>query len=113
VSLLDKSRYTAQIDDIIALSVKKIYRSQEVLEKEIAGYKIISDILDVYTTALVRTKEGSHSNYDKLMINTLPKFYQRTELSLYNVLLNTCCYVASLSDSAAILLHRKISGIEI
>ena len=113
VSLLDKSKYTAQIDDIIALSVKKIYRSQEVLEKEIAGYKIISDILDVYTTALVRTKEGSDSNYDKLMINTLPKFYQRIELSLYNVLLNTCCYVASLSDSAAILLHRTIKGIEI
>ena len=55
MSLLDKSKYTAQIDDIITLSVKKIYRSQEVLEKEIAGYKIISDILDVYTTTLVRT----------------------------------------------------------
>ena len=113
VSLLDKSKYTAQIDDIISLSIKKVYRSQEVIEKEIAGYKIISDILDVYTTALVRTKEGRSSNYDKLMVSTLPKFYQRTELPLYNVLLNTCCYVASLSDSAAILLHRKIKGIEI
>jgi len=113
VSLLDKSMYIAQIDDIISLSVKKIYRSQEVLEKEIAGYKILSDILDVYTTALVRTKEGSESNYDRLMVNSLPKFYQRTELHLYNILLNTCCYVASLSDSAAILLHRTIKGIEI
>ena len=113
VSLLDKSKYIAQIDDIISLSIIKVYRSQEVIEKEIAGYKIISDILDVYTTALVRTKEGRSSNYDKLMVSTLPKFYQRTELPLYNVLLNTCCYVASLSDSAAILLHRKIKGIEI
>ncbi len=110
VSLLDKSKYIAQIDDIIALSVKKIYRSQEVLEKEIAGYKIISDILDVYTTALVRTKERGASNYDKLMVNTLPKFYQRTELPLYNILLNTCCYVASLSDSAAVHMHNKIMG---
>ena len=110
VSLLDKSKYIAQIDDIITMSVKKIYRSQEVLEKEIAGYKIISDILDVYTTALVRTKEGSHSNYDKLMTNTLPKFYQRTEFPLYNILLNTCCYVASLSDSAAVHMHNKIMG---
>ena len=113
VSLLDKSKYIAQIDDIISMSVNKIYRSQEVVEKEIAGYKIISDILDVYTTALVRTKERRSSNYDKLMVNTLPKFYQRTELPLYNILLNTCCYVASLSDSAAILLHRTIKGIEI
>lgn len=110
VSLLDRSKYTAQIDDIIALSIKKVYRSQEVIEKEIAGYKIISDILDVYTTALVRTKEGNQSNYDRLMINTLPGFYRRTELPLYNILLNTCCYVASLSDSAAVHMHNKIMG---
>ena len=110
VSLMDKGKYKAQTTDIIALSVEKIYRSQEVIEKEIAGYRIISDLLDVYTTALVRRKEDNASNYDKLMINTLPKFYQRTELSLYNVLLNTCCYVASLSDSAAVHMHNKIMG---
>lgn len=113
VSLLNKSKFTAQIDDIIALSVNNIYRSQEVIEKEIAGYKIISDILDVYITALVRTHRGKASNYDRLMVNTLPGFYQRTDITLYEIVLNTCCYVASLSDGAAILLHRTINGIEI
>ncbi|MBT8307495.1 MAG: dGTPase, partial [Maribacter sp.] len=86
------------------------YRSQEVTEKEIAGYKILSDLLDVYTTALVRTNEGRSSNYDKLMVNTLPKFYQRNDLSIYEILLNTCCYGASLSDSAAVHMHNKIMG---
>ncbi|MGB5437538.1 MAG: dGTPase, partial [Maribacter sp.] len=110
IALLDKSKFTAQIDDIIALSVNNIYRSQEVIEKEIAGYKIISDILDVYITALVRTYKGKASNYDKLMVNTLPGFYQRTALPLYEIVLNTCCYVASLSDSAAVHMHNKIMG---
>ncbi|MDV7137438.1 dNTP triphosphohydrolase [Maribacter sp. TH_r10] len=110
VALLDKSKYTAQINDIIALSVNKIYRSQEVLEKEIAGYKIISDLLDVYTTALVRTNEGIASNYDRLVVNMLPGFYQQTDKPIYRILLNTCCYVASLSDSAAVHLHNKIMG---
>lgn len=110
VSLLDKSKYIAQIKDIIKLSVEKIYRSQEVVEKEIAGYKIISDILDVYTGALVRKKENKNSNYDSLLIQTLPEFYRRTNMSLYHVLLNTCCYVASLSDSAAVHIHNKIMG---
>lgn len=110
VSLMDKSKYAAQITDIISLSVEKIYQSQEVIEKEIAGYKIISDILDVYITALVRKKEENASNYDSLMLSTLPEFYQRTELSLYQILLNTCCYVASLSDSAAVHMHNKIMG---
>ncbi|PKA98476.1 dGTPase [Flavobacteriaceae bacterium MAR_2009_75] len=110
VSLLDKSKYEAQISDIISLSVEKVYRSQEVVEKEIAGYKIISDILDVYTTALIRKSEAQASNYDRLMIQTLPELYQLTDGSTYDILLNTCCYVASLSDSAAVHIHNKIMG---
>ncbi|NHF60415.1 dNTP triphosphohydrolase [Flavobacteriaceae bacterium TP-CH-4] len=110
VPLLGLSSYKAQIEDIISLSAKEIYQSQEVIEKEIAGYKIISDILDVYTGALIRKKEGKASNYDVLLIKTLPDFYQRTEVSNYVILLNTCCYVASLSDSAAVHIHNKIMG---
>ncbi|MGF1559935.1 MAG: dGTP triphosphohydrolase [Flavobacteriaceae bacterium] len=110
VSLIHKSNYAAQITDIIALSVEKIYRSQEVIEKEIAGYKIISDILDVYITALVREKEDMASNYDRLMLQTLPEFYRNTERSLYRIILHTCCYVASLSDSSAVHIHNKIMG---
>ncbi|MDO6809343.1 dNTP triphosphohydrolase [Zobellia galactanivorans] len=109
-SLLDRSVFKAQIEDIIALSVNKIYRSQEVVEKEIAGYKIISDILDVYINALIRKKENRASNYDALMLKTLPEFYRDTDDSVYHILLNTCCYVASLSDSAAVHIHNKIMG---
>lgn len=110
VSLMGKSKYEAQITDIISLSVDQIYQSQEVIVKEIAGYKIISDILDVYITALVRRKEDKASNYDNLMLKTLPEFYRRTDISLYQIILNSCCYVASLSDSAAVHIHNKIMG---
>ncbi|MDP5231351.1 MAG: dNTP triphosphohydrolase [Cellulophaga sp.] len=110
VSLLDKSKYKAQIDDIIKISVDKIYESQEVIDKEIAGYKIISDILDVYTTALFNKKMQNSTNYDNLLIKTLPEIYQNTTIPLYEILLNNCCYVASLSDSAAVYIHNKIMG---
>jgi len=110
ISLLDRSHYKAQIEDIIQLSVDKIYRSPGVIEKEIAGYKIISDILEVYTRALVRQMEGKPTNYDKLLIETLPDAYRNTKGSIYSVLLNSCCFVASLSDSAAVHIHNKISG---
>ncbi|MEK6152654.1 dGTP triphosphohydrolase [Flavobacteriaceae bacterium 3-367] len=110
VSLLDKSKYRAQIEDIIQISVAKIYKSQEVIEKEIAGYKIISDLLEVYTGALVRKQEEKASNYDRLIIQTLPSSYKRTDVSLYHILLSCCCYVASLSDSTAVHMHNKIMG---
>ena len=110
VALLDRSQFQAQINDIIKLSVERIYRSQEVLEKEIAGYKILSDILEVYTGALVRTKEGRSSNYDRLMIDTLPAEYREVEVSYYDLLLNASSFVASLSDGLAVHIHNKISG---
>ena len=109
-SLLDKGNFTAQIADIIEVSKDKIYRSQEVLEKEIAGYRIISDILEVYIGAMVRKWEERASNYDALLIKTLPPFYRRTDISLYEILLSISCYVASLSDSAAVHIHNKILG---
>jgi len=110
VSLMDKSKYDAQIKDIIALSVQKVYQAQEVIEKEIAGYTIIADILDVYVHALVKKKKDNASNYHNLILQTLPEFYRRTHISLYEILLNTCCYVASLSDSSAVHIHNKIKG---
>jgi len=109
-ALLDKSKYSAQIKDILNLSAEKIYRSQEVIEKEIAGYRIIADILEGYTNALVRSKLGNATNYDRLLITTLPPRYRTTEGSLYTILLNSSCYVASLSDSAAVHIHNKIQG---
>jgi dGTPase len=109
-SLLDKSKYKAQIKDILSLSAEKVYRSQEVIEKEIAGYRIIADILGAYSEALVKSKRGLANNYDKLLMTTLPPKFQDISGSLYTVLLNCCCYVASLSDSAAVHIHNKISG---
>lgn len=109
-ALLDKSNYSAQIKDILNVSAEKIYRSQEVIEKEIAGYRIIADILEGYTNALVRSKLGNATNYDRLLITTLPPRYRSTEGSLYTILLNSSCYVASLSDSAAVHIHNKIQG---
>jgi dGTPase len=110
VSLLEKSTYDAQIRDIIDLSVRNIYQAQEVVEKEIAGYTIIADILDVYVHALVKKKKDNASNYHNLILQTLPEFYRQTSITLYEILLNTCCYVASLSDSSAVHIHNKIKG---
>ena len=109
-SLMDKSKYNAQIRDIVSLSVDKVYKDQEVIEKEIAGYKIIADILEVYSDALVKKRDHKASNYHHLLLETLPEFYRRTDLSIYEILLNTCCYVASLSDSSAVHIHNKIMG---
>ncbi|MDM9630057.1 dGTP triphosphohydrolase [Robiginitalea aurantiaca] len=111
VALLDKSRYKAQIEDIINLSVDRIYQAPEVVEKEVAGYKILSDILDVSTKAMVGKLNGKVSSYDKLILSMLPiEKGQPEATSVYAALLQACSFVASLSDRGAVHIHNKITG---
>jgi dGTPase len=109
-SLLDKCKYEAQINDIIKISVDKIYKSKEVVEKEVAGYRIISDLLDVFVTAFNNKFDGTSSNYDELVLNLLPEEYHEKRTDLYTRIMSICSYVARMSDSYAIRMHKKLTG---
>ncbi|MFD2566834.1 deoxyguanosinetriphosphate triphosphohydrolase [Pseudotenacibaculum haliotis] len=109
-SLLDKCKYEAQINDIISISVSKIYKSKEVVEKEVAGYKIIADLLDVFVTALNNHQTGKTTNYDKLLLNLLPQEFKVQSNSIYERIMAVCTYVSRMSDSHAIRIHKKIQG---
>ena len=108
--LLDRCKYEAQINDIIKISIDKIYQSKEVIEKEVAGYSIINNLLDVFITALNNTYNQTPSNYDKLVLHLLPEAYRTPQENLYDRLMQVCSYVASLSDGYAIRLYKKIKG---
>jgi dGTPase len=112
-SLLEKCRYEAQINDIIKLSVDKIYQSKEVVEKEIAGYQVIADLLEVFIKAVNNTHQHEASNYDKLILMLLPDRYKHIHEDLYRRLLSICNLIANFSDSYAILLHKKIKGVDL
>ena len=109
-SLLDKCKYEAQINDIIKISIDKIYKSKEVLEKEVAGYRIIGDLLDVFITAINNNFENNNSNYDNLLVNLMPQEFVSESDSQYDRIMAVCTYVSRMSDSYAIRLRRKIFG---
>jgi dGTPase len=109
-SLLEKCKYEAQINDIIKISVSKIYKSKEVLEKEVAGYRVIADLLDVFTTAINNNFYNINSNFDNLLVNLMPEEYICFSESEYDRIMAVCTFVARMSDSYAIRLQRKISG---
>ena len=112
-ALLDKSKYEAQINDIIKLSVQKIYQSTEVVDKEIAGYGVLSTLLETYTIAVNNCYANTASNYDKLILKGLPKTIKIDQDSLYERLLSVCHYISLLSDSQAIIQYKKIKGFSI
>jgi len=109
-SLLDRCKYEAQINDIIKISVSKIYQSKEVVEKEVAGYRIIADMLDVFINAVNNHYNGTPSNFYSLILRLLPEEYQVKSATLYQRIMSICSYVSGMSDGFAISIHKKLTG---
>ena len=108
-SLTDKSKYSAQINDIISLSVRNIYQAQEVIEKELKGYQVIHRLLDVFVGAATRKQENNASAFDKLALQCLPETLVLPEKDTYGLLLNVSSYVASLTDGKALEWYQKMA----
>jgi dGTPase len=109
-ALTDKSKYKAQMDDIIKISVNNIYQSREVIEKEIVGYQIIQTLLDKFITAYNNKFDGVDSNYDKLILKLLPEKHHVEKETLYERLLHICYYISLLTDGNALELYEMING---
>lgn len=109
-ALLDVSQYKAQIKDIINLSIKNVYRSKEVINKEIAGYEILNQLLNGYGKLAYNYYNNDLSHYDQLLLNLLPETVKLNDKSLYTNLLAICLYISKLSDTNAMLLHQKLKG---
>lgn len=109
-ALTDKSKYKAQMDDIIKLSVKNIYQSREVIEKELSGYQIINNLLDKFTTAYNNNHEGKATNYDKLLLKILPEKHHLEKETLYDRLLHICHFISMLTDGNALLYNQIVTA---
>ena len=112
-SLFDKSRYEAQIKDIIKISIEKIYQSEEVIGKEIAGYKMLSYLLDIYTQAFLPETEDENSNFTKLVVRSVPQLdYLGDQNTTYEKLIGICSYIASLTDGLTVSSFKKFQGLD-
>lgn len=113
-ALFDKSSYEAQIKDIIKISVERIYQSEEVINKEIAGYKMLSHLLDTYTEAFLPESAAlEDSNYNNLIRKSVPKLKIQEDQSVYETLMQLCSYTASLTDGITVASFEKYKGLKI
>ena len=109
-ALLDKCKYQAQVNDIIKLSVEKVYRSKEVIDKEIAGFAILTKLLEVYTKAVISKANNTSTFLDDLILNDFPKDLIENSVTTYDRLLSVCHYISLMSDSNAKLQFNKLKG---
>ena len=97
------------MDAISTLSVKEIYRHHSVVEIELAGFKILNTLLEIFTEAL-RHRE---STYSKKLLSRIPSQYEMNNDSLYLDLLSVVDFVSGMTDTYALELYQNLSGISI
>jgi len=98
------------MEDIIKLSVKNIYQSKEVVQKEVVGHRALTVLLEYYVQAAIHTFEGNATTHDKLILSLVPEGTPMVGTTHYHTLLNTSCFVASLSDGKALCMAQDIGG---
>ena len=84
----------------------KIYCAKDVLDIELAGFQVITTLMDLLIDA-VRTPEKA---YSQLLIGRMPKQYDVNAPTLYGKVQAVLDYVSGMTDVYAIDLYRKING---
>ncbi len=111
ISIIPKAKPLNKIMDV---SVQKIYRSRNVVEREIAGYEVLGGLLDTFIHAYNDYLDGNLSKRNLAIVNLLPKrlITERHDI-LYNRLLRILDFISGMTDSFAVSLFRKIKGISL
>lgn len=87
-------------------AVKHIYRSKDVLDIELAGYRIIGFLLETFTDAI----QHPDHEYSKLLLQRVPEQYETDSPTLYGKIQSIIDYVSGMTDVYALDLYRKMTG---
>ena len=103
---------TEAMEAIKEVSIERIYRAQIVLEKEVAGFRVLTGLLEPIIEAVLEFKSASASHQSKTILRVLPKevttFLEQG--SLYSNLRVVLDYISGMTDSHALAMYRKIHG---
>lgn len=88
------------------VAYKKIYCAQDVLDIEVAGFKIIGTLIDVMVDAVLSPDKA----YSKLLINRVSSQYDICSEDLFERIMAVLDYVSGMTDVFALDLYRKLNG---
>ncbi len=88
---------------------KKIYRSKDVVDVELAGFKVITSLLELYLEAVTHP----HKAHSRLLIDLVSSQYETTATTLYDRVMAVLDFISGMTDIYALDLYRKIHGINL
>ncbi|MCK5330300.1 MAG: dNTP triphosphohydrolase [Candidatus Marinimicrobia bacterium] len=98
------------LKEIESVSIEKIYNALDIVEVEVAGYEVITGLLDIFIKALYN--EGSrYKKVRRLIPNQYLAPGRKNFKDRYEGLLSITQFIASMTDSYAVELFRKMKGV--
>lgn len=88
------------------VSQEKIYRSQDVLDVELAGFRVISTLLELMVEAVTCPEKA----YSKLLIDRVSDQYNVKAPVFYERIQAVLDYISGMTDVFALDFYRKING---
>ena len=93
-------------DNCSAIAFQRIYRSSDVLDIELAGFRVISTLIDLMINAVCSPEKA----YSQLLINRVSGQYNVNAPTLYGKIQAVLDYISGMTDVYALDLYRKIKG---
>ena len=88
------------------MAYAKIYRSKDVVDIELAGFQVITTLLDLMLEAVCHPEKA----YSQLLINRVSQQYDIRAARLYDRTMAVLDDVSGMTDVDALDLYRKING---
>ena len=95
---------------IAQTSVSRIYNHRTVLEIEIAGYNVMSELLCLFVPPILKAKPSKKD--EKVLLLIPQQFIQDKNVTPYERVLSVLDFVSGMTDPFATELYRKVLGIE-
>ena len=88
---------------------RKIYHCKDVVDIEIAGYKVITTLTDLMVQAATHPDRA----FSRLLINRVSTQYDILAPTLYERIMAVLDYISGMTDVYALDLYRKINGMSL
>ena len=89
-----------------ATAFSKIYTSKDVVDIELAGYQVVTTLMDLMINAV----QSPEKAYSKLLINRVSQQYDILAPTPYGRIQGVLDYISGMTDVYALDLYRKING---
>jgi dGTPase len=115
--LLDRIPAAAAMQELITVADGRIYCAPEVVEIETAGYQVIGDLLERFIEAIDDLAEHGErvTPRSRMMTRLVPEQFvgpgAQPSPDLYVRLLRLTDFVSGMTDSYAVALYKKLTGI--